>query len=243
MLKKKKATTVGWIVDPKFGDFAFFNPESLKSKRGKPLSNRAVQACPAVNELERRLFEVQCPFNIQLEIEKSEQGYDLFVVDHGTRLDDDLIGQYVMLMRPDLWRDKDTPVLQISTPYIFVCDDDCYMSQLPPFMDTKHHKWPGVITSGRFPSENWPRVLNWAFEWADITKTLTLKRGDPLFYVYFETNNPSLPVRLVMAKNTEELKEFRKGINGIPKFISNTFKAMEIAKSRRPKKLLTPMEK
>lgn len=230
--------TVGWLVDPKFGDFAFEAPSSVKSSRGKPLSNRSVQACPAVNELERRLVEVPCPFNLQLEIESNDGKYDLFVVEKGTRLDQDLIASFVTLMRPDLWRDPEIPVIQIAIPYVFLSDDDCFMSQLPPFLETKHHKWPGAMISGRFHITNWTRVLNWAFEWTDVGQPLSLKRGQPLFYAYFESANPQASLRLVRAENTDELKAFRKGIEGIPKFLSNTFKVMETAESRRPKKLL-----
>jgi len=238
----KKAVEVGWVVDPAFAHFVFDAPQALKSERDKPLSNRAVQACPAVNELERRLFVITCPFNIELEVERESGAFSLYVVDEGTRLDEDLIGKYVMLMKPDLWREADRPVLQISIPYVFLCDEECYMTQCPPYLESKHYKWPGTLISGRFPIRDWPRVLNWAFEWEDVSKPLKLRRGQPLCYVYFETTKPSHPIKLVAAENTPELEKFRKGISGVPKFTSNTFKLMDVARLRRPKKLLKRME-
>jgi hypothetical protein len=42
----------------------------------------------------------------------------------------------------------------------------------------------------------WPRMHMWALEWHDLSKDLTLKRGEPLFYVRFETTDPSSAVRL-----------------------------------------------
>jgi len=242
-LSVQKPISVGWIVDPKFGEFAFDSPTSLKESRTKPLSNRAIQACPAVNQLERRVFEINCPFNIHLEIEKNNNKFDLFIVDDGTRLDEDLIRNFVTLMSPDIWRNPDIPVLQIAMPYFFICDENCYMTQLPPYMEMTHRKWPGLMTSGRFPITNWPRVLNWAFEWTDTSNSLRLKRGDPMFYVTFETEFPDRPIKLVRAKRTKDLEEFRKGIEGMPKFVSNTFKIMETAKERRPKNLLVEADK
>ena len=74
-------------------------------------------------------------------------------------------------------------------------------------------------------------------------KSLKLKRGSPLFYVFFETLNPDDNIRLIRAEKTKELADFRKGVDGIPKYLSNTFKIMETAKQRRPDKLLKPADK
>ncbi len=133
---------------------------------------------------------------------------------------------------------KNKPVIQILLPYFFICDEICYLSQISPFLDFKHNSWPGVIIGGRFPITNWPRILNFAFEWVDIRNDLILRRGDPLCYVFFELDNPEKIPKLVQAKITPELREFRKGIQGAPKFVSNTFHLMKEAKNRRPKKLL-----
>ena len=63
------------------------------------------------------------------------------------------------------------------------------------------------------------------------------------FYVFFETLNPDDNIRLIRAEKTKELADFRKGIDGIPKYLSNTFKIKETAKQRRPDKLLKPADK
>ena len=55
--------------------------------------------------------------------------------------------------------------------------------------------------------------------------------------------NPDDNIRLIRAEKTKELSDFRNGIDGIPKYLSNTFKIMETAKKRRPEKLLKPADK
>jgi hypothetical protein len=112
------------------------------------------------------------------------------------------------------------------------------MTQMPPFLGSNMKFWPGTLISARFPITNWPRILNWAFEWEDITKPLRLKRGDPISYFSFESNDPSRNIKMVEAKNSDKVKQFRKGISGMPKYLSNTFSVMEEAASRRPKNLL-----
>jgi hypothetical protein len=236
--KNMKKVPIGWYVDSSFGSFAFGEPVPVIGDRQKALSNRAVQACPAINELENRLFEVRCPYNLHLEIEKNGDKYDLFVLDDKTRLDHDLIAKFVTLMPPKIWRKPDVPVIQISSPYIFVCDETCYMTQMPPFLEQKHSQWPGILIAGRFDIKNWLRPLNWAFEWTDTTKPLRLRKNDVMYYLNFETNTPASKIDLFRAKITPEILEFKKGAEGMPKFTSNTFKVMEVAAKRRPAKLL-----
>ena len=81
-------------------------------------------------------------------------------------------------------------------------------------------------------------VLNYGFEWVDLEKDLIFKRGDPWFYVFFETNCPEDNIKLVIAENTETLKEYRRGLNESVKYTSNSFGLFDEAKKRRPKSLL-----
>ncbi|SFL55824.1 hypothetical protein SAMN04488004_1283 [Loktanella salsilacus] len=229
---------VGWIVDAPFGDFAFSEPSSLFRTRDKAASERAVQACPAVNDLEQRLFVVAAPFSFSLSVTKVGEDFDLYVESENTRADADLLTRYLSFMPQNLWRSPDRPVLQVLLPYVFICDEMCYLTQTPPYLDSVFNDWPGTIIAGRFPITNWPRILNWAFEWHDIARPITIKRGQPLCYFSFEGTDPSRRVKLIEAKATDELRAFRKGIEGMPKFTSGTFKVMDEASKRRPKTLL-----
>jgi len=238
----KYAQTIGWCVDAPFGDFAFSAPTPVRSMRSAALSERAVQACPAVNEYEKRLYQIPCAFDLNISIERRNGAFDLFVEDRGTRIDRDILQRFLTLMKPDLWRHPDRPVIQILLPYFFISDEVCFMTQLPPFFDYRASKWPGLLISGRFPIQNWPRIMNWAFEWFDTDKPVRLRRGDPLCYMQFETETPDRQVKLVNCVLTDELKAFRKGIEGMPKYVSNTFKIMDEAATRRPKKLIKEID-
>lgn len=232
--------TVGWIVDAPFGDFLFEAPAAKRRDRNPALSGRAVQACPAVNDLEKRLFSVKCPFDIEIGVEKQGDRYELFYDEQRTRIDPDIVARFVTFMPQNLWRSATKPVVQILLPYIFLCDEKCYMTQFPPFLDDNLRHWPGQMISGRFEITNWPRILNFAFEFSDLRSSLTLKKGTPLCYFMFEGENPERKVLLVPAKNTEDVRLFRKGIDGMPKYTSNTFSIMKEASRRRPKRLVKP---
>lgn len=232
---------VGWIVDAPYGDFLFKAPAPKRTDRTPALSGRAVQACPAVNELEKRLFVVKCPFDIKMGVDKTGDSYELFYDEERTRLDPDVVARFVTFMPQKLWRNSAKPVVQILLPYVFLCDEKCYLVQLPPFLDDHVRKWPGSVISGRFEITNWPRIMNFAFEFSDLSICLELRRGQELCYFMFEGENPDRPVSLVPARNTEEVRQFRKGIDGMPKFTANTFSVMNEAARRRPKRLISPV--
>jgi len=233
-----KKVDVGWFLEQNHGKFVFYEPTPLFKERQKPLSNRAVQACPAINELERDYFVIKNPFDIRLRCSKNKDTYDLHVVEEGTRIDDDLISEFVFLMQPEFWRKKSIPVIQIKVPYFFLTDVPCYMTMLAPYMSQSSVKWPGLMIGGRMPINIWPRILNFAFEWCDFEQDLILRRGQDLCYLYFETENLRSKAKLMEIENTKELQEYRSGIASTPKFMSNTFSLFETALKRRPKKLL-----
>ena len=198
----------------------------------------AVQACPAVNQVESRYFEVTCPFDLRLRCEKKDSNFEIYSVPEGTRIDEELIKKNLNLMPIDSWRNEERPVIQIECPYAFITDDDIYLTQLSPFLNFNSSYWPGTLISGRFNITNWPRTLSWAFEWHDLSHDLILKRNKPWFYVFFESDNPEDTYKLVEAEYTDDLRKFKNSMLQTPRFISNTFSLFRTAKNRRPKKLL-----
>jgi hypothetical protein len=128
------------------------------------------------------------------------------------------------------------------TSYIFVSDDPVFVNQYPPFLHYSAAGRPGVQINGRFPIDIWPRSLQWAFEWHDLSKDLILKRGEPLFYVHFEGPDPAAPVRMIEAKKTPELMTFIDSITGVTEWVTQTYSLFENARERRPKRLLFPKD-
>ena len=230
---------IGWLIeDGQPGNFIYNEPKPVSINKSKPLSHMAVQACPAVNQVESRYFEVTCPFDLRLRCEKKDSTFEIYSVPEGTRRDEELIKRNLNLMPKDSWRSEDRPVIQIECPYAFITDDNIYLTQLAPFLNFNSSYWPGTLISGRFNITNWPRTLSWAFEWHDLSHDLILKRNKPWFYVFFESDNPEDTYKLVEAEYTDDLRKFKNSMLQTPRFISNTFSLFRTAKNRRPKKLL-----
>ena len=81
--------------------------------------------------------------------------------------------------------------MQVSPPYAVIADEPVYATRPSAFMHYNPKPMPGTIFGGRFAINNWPRPLMWAFEWHDPSQDLIIKRGQPWFYVQFETNPQS----------------------------------------------------
>lgn len=144
----------------------------------------------------------------------------------------------VMAVHPSEWRHPDRPIIQVMTPLLFVSDEPVWMTQLPAFYYYRSSQLPGLMIGGRLPIHIWARELTWAFEWHDIKSDLIIKRGEPWFYLNFETTDPSTHVRLVEAEMTSELRAYATSIRGVTNYVSRTFSLFSTAKTRRPKVLL-----
>lgn len=237
---KSRIGEVGWLIDAEQARFIYEPPRPAAQRRKRPENPKAVGACPAVVEHEARLWEVPCPFDLHLKLGKNDKGQVVLVNAAGERsaVGKQKLDQLVHLAPQTAWRDPARPVLQIKTPWRFVADEPTWISQLPPFNHYNSAPWPGLLIGGRFPLQDWPRLLMWAFEWWDTRRELVLKRGEPWFYLRFETADPAQPVRLVEAEMTGELREFCKGLDGVTSYVNQTRQLFETAHSRRPERLL-----
>ena len=137
-----------------------------------------------------------------------------------------------------LFSKLNSPLIQIIAPYVFVADDPCYIVQTPPYLHYFPTPRPGLQMGGRFPAHIWPRPLSWGFEWYDVTKPLILKRGEPWFYISFETENPSAHVRLVEQEMTPELEKYMASIVDVSNYVNKTYSLFSEAQRMRPTSLV-----
>lgn len=218
---------------------AFPLPRILRTTRSPSLGPRAVQACPAVNVHERRIIEILAPFSLQLRCERNARGeYDFLLISEGTRIDRDVLSEFVSFMPREIWRDPRYPVVQISLPHRFIADDVAFLTQMPAWASAGSVAIPGGFISATYPAHLWPRDLNFAFEWMDFGSDFKMKRAQPLCYLFVEAESPSIPVELVQARFTPELKEYIDQITDVVKFTSGSFSLFDKAKKIRPATLL-----
>jgi hypothetical protein len=241
----KRVVDVGWLIRTGSAGFIWDAPVLYKREDKLPAHAKSAAYCPAVIDNERRLVQVACPFDLRLRMSITDKGEAVLEDVDGIKsgMMPHVLMKLTKVAPRSEWRHPQRPIFQFRTPYVFLSDMPVYLAQLPPFLEYRDPAWPGVVIGGRLPIHIWPRTLNWAFEWYDITRELTLTRGRPWFYCRFETADPSHNIRLVEASLTPELKTYMAGIESVVEYVNGTFSLFSTARRRRPARLLVQAAK
>ena len=236
----KRTVTVGWLLQAAKAKVLFSPPVQFSRDDPKAASPKSVQNCPASVDFDRRHFVIPVPIDISLHFVRQANGQLSLQDANGVQSGISPNGlSELLVMHPQAeWRHPDRPLIQFLSPYIFVSDTPCYIVQTPPYLHYFNEPRPGVQMGGRFPIHIWPRPVSWGFEWHDVTRPLTLKRGEPWFYVRFETENPSARVRLVEQEQTPELEKYISDISDVSKFVNRTYSLFSEAQRIRPEALV-----
>ncbi|MBX7460351.1 hypothetical protein [Qipengyuania huizhouensis] len=239
---KKRTVTVGWTVRFAKSDAIWSPPTTFARSEPKSKSGKSIQVCPAAIDFDRRHFVIPCPVDLTLAFVRDAQGRLQLTDADGEQSGMRPQGRANLLqLQPQSeWRDPERPILQFTAPYVFVADEPCWVVQTEPYLHWFPERRPGVAMGGRYPIHIWPRPLAWAFEWYDLSKPLVLKRGDPWFYVHFETENPGAHVRLVEQEMTDELETYLDSIIDVSNYVNKTYGLFGEAQRIRPEKLLKP---
>jgi hypothetical protein len=241
--RKARTVDVGWVIDPaREASFIWEAPRKRAPPENRTAHAKGLSNCPAMADHESRLVEVTCPIDIKLRFFRDAQGNPSMAGIDGDQssIRPQQFSQMVMAVHPSEWRHPQRPLIQVMTPLLFVADEPVWLTQLPAFYHRAQPSLPGLMIGGRFPIHIWPRELVWAFEWHDTTQDLIIRRGDPWFYLNFETEDPSRHVRLVEAEMTGPLRDYTSGMRGVTNYVGRTFSLFATARARRPRTLLTP---
>jgi len=244
-VRQGRAIEIGYTVRADQAGLIWDEPRQYKRDVQDAKSAKSLQNCPAILDYEARTFLVTCPVDLSLRLVKNKEGKLALQNLDGPQsaVAPNHLAKLVHLNGESQWRQPNRPLVQISTPYRFLCDEPCWMNQLPPYMHYREPQLPGLFVGGRLPIHIWPRVMMWAFEWHDVSKPLLLRRGEPWFYMRFETEDPTRPIRMVEAEWTPELEEYNKGIEAVTNYVKRTFSLFPLAQKRRPAKLLKRKER
>ncbi|MEM7190128.1 MAG: hypothetical protein AAF439_11000 [Pseudomonadota bacterium] len=241
MFQNTQPCEIGYCLADPAGGFAFQPPRTVFSQREKPPGLRSIQNCPAVNALERQMVEMPSPIGIRITLTEEAGQPTVNVNPTGTFVQPEAIGEMLAMEPPDRWRHPKKPLMKLKLPFFFVTDVACVVSQIPPFLGLEMRRWPGTMVATRYPLTYWPQSLTWMLEWDQPEGELSLKQGEPLCYFLFEFNRPEMRPSLTEAALTPELDEFRQGMEGLDHLTPDIEDVVEMAKSRRPARLMFPL--
>lgn len=239
------AAEIGWCLTEPDAGVVFYPPERVRSPEMNRRHAKSASRCPAVINLESRYFAIRSPFDLHLRFARDENGRPGLrnMLGQASPVRPKKLDKHVHVVGEAEWRRPECPTIQISLPYLFISDDPVWLTQLDAFLHYRAEPLPGTIFGGRFPVNLWPRAMNWGFEWHDTSRDLILRRGEPWFYLQFETDPPERPVRMIEAERTPELMAYEKHVSGSVNYVNQTFTLFREAEKARPAKLLTPVRR
>ena len=242
---KSGPVRVGWLLTETRSGVVYAPPERIRSAEVNRNHAKSASRCPAIINMESRYFMIRVPYDLHLRFVRDNQGKPALRNMNGeaSPVRSNVLNKKLHLTSEVEWRYKDRPTIQVSLPYVFIADEPTYMTQLSAFMHYTKNQLPGTIFGGRFAINNWPRPLMWAFEWHDTKQDLILKRGEPWFYVQFETMPQDRSVSMVEAERTKELEAFMDHTTAAVNYVNQSFSLFKDAERVRPETLLVPVKR
>lgn len=149
-------------------DLLYSEPEKLKVQ-----NNGLISECPAHVSFVNKFFIVRAPFDLELEYDQETN----YVFSKNLTQE-----QYNRFIFPRFNDKGDDNKLNITVNWsiLFVADEDCTVEIYPAFM----HNCPFNVSIGSFNCYKWQRPIDFTFQ---IEKNVSIKKGDPLYYVSFRT--------------------------------------------------------
>jgi hypothetical protein len=203
-------TTVQWDIynSPQIGvvyetlNLAHLPPEPVLPHilaNRNHVSDNTYLKCPAFIDYYKNVYVIKSPFSMKINF-NSEAKY-LSVQPQCQEFYDTFLRN-----RADVISKDDPFLFSILIKYLFTADADCILEELPVMfhdspLNSKLKLIPGTYNIGK-----WFRPIEVAYEVMDKADSVTIKRGDPLFYVRFVSKD-NKKINLKHAKfSPEQLK-------------------------------------
>lgn len=189
-----------WADEAHWGDLTFYEPEPVLPYIAKTRSSGDLGhyiQCPAFRDYYKNMYMVRSPISITISYDRKTDSLQI------TPQDQKFYDNYI---RPrGRQRGSNDPFLMsIAVQYLFLADAKCFIEQLPVTYHEASVASKIRLIPGTFDISQWYRPVEFAFEILDDTNPLAIKRGDPLFYVRFVTDDKvSLKYKEVDSKTRE----------------------------------------
>lgn len=181
--------TIKWAGMEENLELSLFEPEKLQKYYYNDCTSNFAR-CPGFLNSIKNAFVIRAPYDISFTVDVENKRVAVINAPDNIRLRNRI---------EESPRDNN-PVISIMVKYVFVVDTDVIMEVLPPFLE---QELPFRVVPGRFNIGKWVRPTEYAFE-VMKSGSYTIKRGQPLFYVRFTTNDETDIVKLSRVDYTKE---------------------------------------
>ena len=218
-------TNIHFQNDMEAIDMLYFEPEKLNYYKN---SQSLFMKCPAVTGFHQKFFVIKSPFDLELTYDRNKQ--DVRISESQKFYD-----QFVS-WRKDEYGENERPLFSFLFQYMFVADEPVWIETYPAFLHGQPENTQYI--PGSFDIYNWFRPVDFSFQMIDDTKPVTIKRGQPLFYLKFNSKKLNDNFTMKRIEWTDELFKQNKRCSPHNWVRGLSWKLMLNGNPFRPKKMV-----
>lgn len=186
-----------------------------------------VWKCPAFTNYIHGLYVLRSPIDVELSWDATNK---VLSTNLGKEASDSFVRCH--------WGDFDPvhgrPIVALHCAYLFVADQPVNIEFMPPYFEIDNSF---RLIPGTFNIFNWHRPVMPTFEM--LNNTVEIKRGQPLAYIKFRSENLKESFSLVKIQRTEELEHAVNSCLTLKHFMPNlSWRIQNTFNKLRPKKWL-----
>jgi hypothetical protein len=155
--------------------------------------------CPAFLAYYKNTYVIKSPCDVEFQFNHDSQS--IWVANQSQEFFDTCI---IHRFSPEMIRDPF--LVSLNFQYQFETDVPCLIESMPSAFHESEFVSKTRIISGQFDFHKWPRPIECAFEVTNKEPTISIKRGDPLFYVRLTPQDGS-KISLEYKEQTDTMQE------------------------------------
>jgi hypothetical protein len=195
---------VEWCINnmkPTGEDLLMMDPVPVL-KMYSQLGGSAHRNCPSYLNHFKNTYVFFSPFDVEVELNKEENSFRIIEPKNINPKE---------FLNPRFNEEGGSPYPIFSlrlSPLVFNpvdCNKDVYLTQVEPSLEWDRARDIRLIEGG-FNISKWKRPLDVAFEQRTKNLTVKFKRGQPIFYLKFSTDDPEDVIVLKRVELTESLR-------------------------------------
>lgn len=175
-------------------DVLFFEPEPIIDYLATSRKGTQILKCPAFLDYYKNTYLIKAPVDLTFTVSGSH-------IDCQNSYPQDYL-EKIFTNRYQIENLYST--VSLSWYYMFYSDQSTMIEVIPPVWHKNNFQNNINVIGATFDISKWYRPLEFAFEIIDNTQPIVIKRGDPLYYVKFNTLDK---VKLVKQETTKKIED------------------------------------
>lgn len=171
-------------------------PDRIAKEFQKTRKLSHFSVCPAHTDFIKNIFIIRSPIDLEFD----------YSYPKGIITKDIELARLMFDVRFNV--DSLYPQIELNLQHYFISDSSCEVIALPAFMHYNNFTNNATVIPGKFDIGKWVRPISCSFELKTKEGSVSIKKGDALFYIKFNTHNA---VKLEKIKETsKELEKLNK---------------------------------